>query len=372
MDMMAELDKVFEDPQKGLFASAAKLRSKLGEDSELKPSKIREFLKNQELNQLFHRPQNKHFMKINAHPKSFQIDVMMMPQYKASNRGVDRLLLLIDILTRKMFAYPLKGNTVDDILDAYEQFMEDARSVHSVTGDYQFHAKAFREFNENHDIKVFSDVARDDHVSRGDKLGLIDRAVRTLRSLLLKAMLLKGNTKWVGFLGEVVKNYNTTPHAALNGDTPDVMWKDEIGQDALFVDGILKNNKAWWDIDTGDYVRILQPKGAFDKEGQTYSSEVYKVVGYKGYKYKLKDEDGNVMDRLYKYNELLRIDPEKLRKIGDGARVERRERNRNRTLNRVRQEGLDAEKADEILANPDGGREKRNRKSKKPVDYEDL
>ncbi len=59
-----------------------------------------------------------------------------------------------------MFAYPLKSNKVEDILEKYEHFANDVGElIHSVFGENFFASKVFIKYNSKLYIKVFTDVA---------------------------------------------------------------------------------------------------------------------------------------------------------------------------------------------------------------------
>ena len=54
-------------------------------------------------------------------------------------------------------------------------------------------------------------------------------------------------------------------------------------------------------------------KGTFEKEKQRFSSEIYTSVEQDGYKYILKDGEGNAVKRRYRPSELLKVDKVKER-----------------------------------------------------------
>lgn len=66
---------------------------------------------------------------INAWPYSVQVDAIMIPRYASSNGGSVAFLLLVDILSRKTFAYVLESMAMQEILRAYKQFICDAKHL---------------------------------------------------------------------------------------------------------------------------------------------------------------------------------------------------------------------------------------------------
>ncbi len=50
-----------------------------------------------------------------------------------------------------------------------------------MTGDNEFSSAAIRKFCDDNNIRLDTSVAKEEHISNGNKLGIIDRLVRTLR-----------------------------------------------------------------------------------------------------------------------------------------------------------------------------------------------
>ena len=80
-------------------------------------------------------PKTSQQFKITAPPYSYQIDVVVLPQYKKQNGGVDRFLLLVEVLSKKAFAFILKSNKMHDVIACYEQFLHDKRHTVCIAGD---------------------------------------------------------------------------------------------------------------------------------------------------------------------------------------------------------------------------------------------
>jgi hypothetical protein len=72
---------------------------------------INEFLKNQEINQVNKKPNKHSNLRITAPPKSFQIDIMYYP----IGEGFKNVLLIVDIQSRKAWAYLLSKSTGENI-----------------------------------------------------------------------------------------------------------------------------------------------------------------------------------------------------------------------------------------------------------------
>ena len=250
-------------------------------------------------------------LRIAASNCAYQLDVIKLPQYKGSNGGVDSFLLVVAVKSRKAWAYPLKSGTDAELIRAYTKFQEDAGlDVTTVTGDNQFNSKAFRDFNDKIGTMVYTGIANDDHISKGDRLGIVDRAVRTLRSLIAKYMELHNTVRWTRWLDKILDVYNGTPHGGLRGGTPDEAWdKRHDAETDSRQEALLRENAALdTNVKVGDTVRIYLLKPTFGKETARFSRELYTVSGREGYKWRVRNADGKLLKRKFKGVELQVID----------------------------------------------------------------
>jgi hypothetical protein len=231
---------------------------------------------------------------------SFQIDVVK-PGWRARNRAT-LLLLLVEVNSRRMFARALKNNTATHVTSVYESIMNDEvlpaippvsgepdtksealKSVHIVHGDKFFDNKSFQEYNERKGIEVTATVAKDDHMSRtGNKLGIVDRATRTLKDMLRRYADAEDNTNWTSYLDKIVDAYNNKPHDTLKGHSPNELYDDRGNLALLYESNVAQNDAA--DIQAegvrlpvGTKVRLIRERRALEKGGARLSPEVYVV-----------------------------------------------------------------------------------------------
>ncbi len=94
------------------------------------------------------------------------------------------MLLIVDIQSSKAWAYLLSSGTGENIYVAYKKFLSEVGQINSVEGNNQFSFKAFQEYNKENNIKIDTFIAKDEHISQGNKLGIIDRLVRTLKEMI--------------------------------------------------------------------------------------------------------------------------------------------------------------------------------------------
>jgi hypothetical protein len=179
--------------------------------------------------------------------------------------------------------------------------------IRGLEGDHEFSSSPIRKFCEDNDIRLDTSVVKEEHISNGNKLGIIDRLVRTLRELIEKCYDITGhrtdNIKDV--MKSIIDTYNSNGHRTLNNKSPNQVFKDNDDQITRHIHDSLHNQQVYKTVpfDTGDKVRILEQKEKFDKGKQKFSKELYTIDEREGYKLIIKDEK-----RKLKPSELLKAD----------------------------------------------------------------
>ena len=100
------------------------------------------------------------------------------------------ILLLVDILSRKAFFYGLSKKTRENILDALKLFKNEVGEINGLEGDNEFSKTDIKQFCNDNNIRLDTSVSKEEHISKGNKLGIIDRLVRTLRELIERYLIL--------------------------------------------------------------------------------------------------------------------------------------------------------------------------------------
>jgi hypothetical protein len=263
---------------------------------------INEFLKNQEINQINKKPTKHSNLKITALPRSFQIDIMFYP----IGQGFKNVLLIVDIPSRKAWAYVISTSSGENILVAYKKFISEVGQINSVEGDNQFSFKAFQEYNKENNIKIDTSIAKDEHISQGNKLGIIDRLVRTLKEMIDRYRIsVSKQTSFSTILDKVIITYNSQPHRTIK-TTPNEMYNDinkqifNFEKDKEYNRNVLDKNK----ISIGAEARILETKDKLEKGNQKFSLDVYKLVGREGNRFMVENAEGEKLRRRLKPAEL--------------------------------------------------------------------
>jgi hypothetical protein len=246
-------------------------------------------------------------LKITAKPRTFQIDIMF---YKIG-QSLKPFLLLVDIMSRKAFCYSIPGEkNMTKIIVTYNKFLQEVDYINGVEGDGEFDNTAFKKLNEEKGIKVNTSVAKDNHFTAGNKLGIIDRLTRTLKENIRKYRASVGTLgNLQNMMNTVINMYNDSPHRGIKGKTPNEMWDNIKEQQKRNIIDTMSNDKTFnkLTLGIGDDVRVLENKDKFDKGNAQFSQEIYEIHDRVGYSYKVKDTEGTVKRRRYKPHELLPV-----------------------------------------------------------------
>lgn len=305
--------------------SNSKLLSVL-KDKGITKKQIDDHFNPKELTQIYAKPQRSIDFKITSPPRSFQIDIGLLPKYKKQNSGIDKFLIAVDITSRKAFAYPISNGTMNEVIEKYKKFIKHvSEPIHKVEGDDFFNNKDFKKINQQNNIIVSTHEAKSDHITPvGNRLGIVDRCIRTIKGLISKHMLSNDTARWTDKIHDIIMLYNDTPHSSLNNETPNDVF-DDIDFCQKMYEGQKKRNESLnraVKILIGDNARVMEEKKVFDKEKAPWSRQIYKVVDKIGYAYQLEDESGRVVKRLYRPGELFVIKGDVVTdRISDGART---------------------------------------------------
>jgi hypothetical protein len=332
---------------------------------------INEFMTNQEINQINKKPTKHMNLKITALPKSFQIDMVYYP----IGESFKNILLIVDIQSRKAWAYLLSKGTGENILIAYKKFIDEVGQINSVEGDNQFSYKGFVEYNKDNNIRVDTSIARDEHISQGNKLGILDRLVRTLKEMIGKYRTIIGKQgSFSDILDKVIYTYNNQVHRTIKS-TPNDMFNNIDKQNFNFEKDKQYNRNiiSKSNISIGAEARILESKGQLEKGSQKFSVDLYKLVGREGNRFMVENSDGEKLRRRLKPAELQVVKTVESKIDKNIIKEQAAEKKQRQTINKLvrnaemtKQEAL---KAVEELKTNDEPMKKRERKQ---IDYVKL
>ena len=263
-----------------------------------------------------------------------QMDIYVMAKYVKDNKGYKYILCMIDVFTRKVWAYKMKKKDNKNVQDSFKKFISDSNikeytpTILMSDNDSTFINKSFQQILEQNKIIHQPNILDDHHA-----LGLIDRFARTLKMILTRLFLQTKKTNWIDYLDEIIKNYNNNGHSAIDYIPPNEAFLKKHFK-TIYNINYEKSlyNISISDIDVNDKVRI-KIKGQFRKGTEArYTDEVYTVKKVKGNAVTLDN------DEVYKRSSLL-IVPKTT--VSDEQNVIVKVNKQNKINRNIDKEGLD-------------------------------
>ena len=305
------LNKLYYDDKLGVAGKANFIKKVRALHTEFKVKDINEWLNNQSVSQINTTITKKYDYKITANPKSFQVDILWWRR----GETLTPVLLFVDILSRKLWAFVLSQNKNttrgENILECIKKINKEVGGINALIGDAEFGNKIITEYCNDNNIRLDASVAKTEHISNGDKLGIVDRICRTLRELIERYYDVTGNR--TDNLKHVIKSavdtYNDNDHRTIK-TTPNKAWKDNNLQLAHHLKDMIHNEQVYKTVPfkSGENVRILEEKdNKFSKGKNKFSNETYKISDKTGYKISVKNDDDNKLHRKFKPAELLKV-----------------------------------------------------------------
>jgi len=142
------LNKLYKDPAFGLLGKT-KFKLKVKKlHPKISNKEIDEFVESQELQQVNKAKPFKGYYKIVGNLYTYQTDIFYLKQYKNTNNNKYIFMIFTDILSKKMFVYPLKSNKKEDILNCLQDFTKNNK-VNGIEGDNEFNLKDIKDYLEH-------------------------------------------------------------------------------------------------------------------------------------------------------------------------------------------------------------------------------
>ena len=208
----------------------------------------------------------------------FQADLIEYPQYTHANNGNRFILVVIDCFSKMVYAAPVKRKNASFMSEAFEKIFGNFNKFpNTIITDQGL------EFYNSTVQKVFAKYGITHYHTKSKtkwKAAMAERVIRTLKSRLEKYFYQNKTKKWIDFLPQLIKNYNSTPHRTI-GMAPDQVTNQNSQEiyKKMFGDATLKVIPR---LHKGDKVRILVDKSLFDKGyKQNWTEKIYKIKSVK-------------------------------------------------------------------------------------------
>ena len=217
----------------------------------------------------------------------FDADLVVFADKKhwlKANNNYRYILVVIDIFSRFMWAKPLRDKGAESVIKAFREIFEKSRRIPRrlrTDRGTEFMARTVRDFIEN-DNKIT-------HMATYNKTkaNYAERAIKTLKSRMLRYMTEKNTHKWIDVLQDFVNSYNDTWHGGIreipknvNKKNEKKLWWQMYWPDEEFdpkkAKKIKKGIKFAYEVN--DKVRLSMSKTAFRREyDQRWSGEVFLI-----------------------------------------------------------------------------------------------
>ena len=236
---------------------------------------------------------------------TYVLDLLFFPAYKKQNDGYDTFLSAMESTLRTGYIIPIRDKTALTTLAAFKQLqMRVPRPIVKVQSDKgsEFSNTLFREYLGSQFIEQqISETA--DHRSQGR----IEAFNKQIKRLITNYCIANNTARFFDVLSDIEYNYNHTTHASTKrrpGETTDEHYKEIIKLE----DERFKKSIAYLEqIQPGMFVRVKIEKNPFAKQGNNWSRMVYTVEGREGFKFKLRDPSGSLVEARFAFYELLPV-----------------------------------------------------------------
>lgn len=283
-------------------------------DSGISKRAIMFWLKNQEVYQKNQRAPRDVATKRFVNAKKGYIQVDLIDMSMNAEKGFNWILTAIDVYSKFAVALPLKTKkqesvkrVMEKLFDIYEDIsvIQTDNGNEFMLGDF-YQSKGVRHLTS----KAYTPSSQ----------GVVERFNGTLKTMIKKAQEINGTRLWIKMLPQLVNNYNTSLHS-ITKRSPDLI--ENMDREA--VKNIenshrispLERQLNFYEklIEVGSKVRVKLKKSAFDKKSSdNYTDEIYTVVQviipkkkFNRRRYKLKDEDGDLIEGNYNVSQLMLV-----------------------------------------------------------------
>jgi len=170
----------------------------------------------------YHRPKNYNPYYVRNRRSLAQADLIDVRCWKQNNKGINYLLLIIDVFSRFIWLYPLKNKTGMIVAEKMKEWIRDCR-----TPPKKLQTDSGLEFFNKYVKKVLQEGGVELELALGTaKAAIAERANKTIQMMMTKLMRNKlkehkGKNRYIEHLPALVRSYNTRGHRTLRGMTPE-------------------------------------------------------------------------------------------------------------------------------------------------------
>ena len=217
-----KLSDAYFNPESSVGFGGLSALQKYGKTLGITGAETRRWLSNQKNYQTFKpvkRRINRHRTFVDGLDEQWQADLIVLENYAKENRGHAYILICIDILSRHVFATPLKNKDAMTTMAGLKKIFDTSKRkplLLQTDEGGEFMGAHFQAFLKHQGIRHF-------YTHQDTKSAIVERVIRTIMGRLWKSMFFfKTGHKWIDLLPKVVQGYNNSEHRTIGIAPKDV------------------------------------------------------------------------------------------------------------------------------------------------------
>jgi hypothetical protein len=214
-------------------------------------------------------------------------------EMKPAIEGYKFILVILDVYSRKAWAYPLKNKKTTTVLEKFKElFKELPKPPKFLWTDLgkEFVGKPMKDFLKEHGVEQYSTFSE-------SKSSIAERFNRTM-----KLWMSNDDENWLNALPKLIDEYNNKNHTGIEAIPNQVFEQEAIPEGKKLIATKDFTDKPKFKV--GDTVRLSRMKNQFEKQTNNWTKRVYtvsKVLNTNPITYKVDDiVDGTVEGSFYK------------------------------------------------------------------------
>ena len=234
-----------------------------------------------------------------------QADLCVVSDIAPHNKGIDYILVVVDVLSRFAWCAAVKRKTGELTAAAYEEILAGDKRI-----PFRLYTDAGKEFIAKEFQQVLMKNGIEHRIPKNHdvKCGFAENFIRRLKSRMYKFFTENGTKRWIEVLPELVRALNATPNKSTGLAACEITKENAAAVwDRLYAREKLLTPKH--KFQPGDRVRLAL-KGQLFRKGykHTYTEEVF-VIHKRIFKdppaYIIKDLSGEEIDSIVYEQELI-------------------------------------------------------------------
>ena len=151
----------------------------------------------------------------------FDADTVSMVRYVKDNNGYRYILILIDVLSRYAWTFPLKSLTGKEMVRALTQTLVKLPQKLRTDSGSECANSPVKSYLKSKGVDIF-------HTHNEKKANYAERLIQTLKTKITKYLQHTKSFKWVDILPKITESYNKTYHRSIQMSPAAAMRTDDV------------------------------------------------------------------------------------------------------------------------------------------------